>query len=208
VTLLHAEIAAPIAKPIGAVVYLGDPECVPPAWDAFAARKLVVVVPQGGPWWLERGEGTALFTLRTIVLPELRAEFKLPIALIGVGRGGAGALTLAFRLRGDIPVVFTDAAAVDLHEAYGKGTELDELYTSREACRQDGAILAVDPFRTPHAIRFHCPEDHLNHRGNDRLHEKLAALGIDHIWSETTPTADEIAAWMAVEIVKTGRKLM
>ena len=202
------ELAMPTAKPVGIVVWLADPKFPLPAWDAFASVGLIVALPQDGPWWVERGDDGALSRVRREVLPELRAEHKLPIALAGQGRGGSGALTLAFRLCGDVSVVLTDTATVDLHEAYGYGTELDELYISREACRQDGAILAVDPFRTPASIRFHCSPDHPAHRGNDRLHEKLSALGIEHTWSETVPQAEEYAAWLAGELAKSGRRLL
>jgi S-formylglutathione hydrolase len=55
------------------------------------------------------------------------------------------------------------------------------MYDSPEQARQDSAILHLDPHRYPPAIWFACdPDDTEWYRGNDRLHEKLAALGIPH----------------------------
>ena len=202
------EVTKPSAKAVGLVVYLNDANHPAPPLEAFAAVGLIVVQPHFGPCWVDRGDGTALMRLRTELLPQLRTDHKLPIAIAGVGMGGAGALTLGFRLRGEVSVVVADRAAVDFYEAYGEGTELDEHYPSREACRQDGPILAIDPFRHPSAVRFHCPTEHPNHRGNDRLHEKLAALGIEHTWNESTPQADELARWIVAELTKVKRKLI
>lgn len=204
----EVELRTPTGKPVGVVVWLIDSSFPDPRFDAYAAAGLVVCLPHFDQCWVERGNGTSLSRVRIEVLPRLRAEYKLPIALAGSGMGGAGALMLAFRLRGEVPAVFTDTATIDFHEAYGRGTVLDELYRSREACRQDGPILAVDPFGYPSSIRFHCPPNHANHRGNDRLHEKLAALGIEHTFSETQPSDDELAATLAAELSKAGRRLI
>src|SRR5262249_50732542 len=72
-------------------------------------------------------------------------------------------------------------------ERYGEGTPLDEMYDSREQCRQDTAVLHVDPTQYPRHI-FFCidPGDTNWLRGNDRLHEKLAALGVPHTTDFTT----------------------
>jgi S-formylglutathione hydrolase len=61
------------------------------------------------------------------------------------------------------------------------------MYDSREQCRQDTAILHVPPHHPPPHIHF-CidPDDDQWYRGNDRLHEKLAALGIEHTADLTT----------------------
>jgi S-formylglutathione hydrolase len=79
------------------------------------------------------------------------------------------------------------ASALDFHDLYGEGTPLDSLYDSKEQCRQDTAILHVHPTQYPAHI-FFCvdPDDERWFRGNDRLHEKLSALGIPHEVDLTT----------------------
>ncbi|MBV9123890.1 MAG: esterase, partial [Planctomycetes bacterium] len=68
-----------------------------------------------------------------------------------------------------------------------QGTPLDEMYDSKEQCRQDTALLHVSPLHYPPHIFFAIdPEDARWFRGNDRLHEKLTALGIPHEYDFTT----------------------
>ena len=101
--------------------------------------------------------------------------------------GGQGALRLAFKH----PELFAAAAAlapaIDCHELYGQGTPLDDMYDSKEQCRQDTVLMHVHPSHFPPHILF-CidPEDVRWYRGNDRLHEKLNALGIPHEIDFTT----------------------
>jgi S-formylglutathione hydrolase len=58
---------------------------------------------------------------------------------------------------------------------------LSALYTSKEQCRQDTALLHIHPSSYPPSIFFAAdPDDALWFRGNDRLDEKLNALGIAH----------------------------
>ena len=77
--------------------------------------------------------------------------------------------------------------ALDYHDLYGQGMPLDDLYESKEQCRQDTAILHVHPAQYPGHI-FFCvdPDDERWFRGNDRLHEKLSALGMPHEADLTT----------------------
>ena len=76
---------------------------------------------------------------------------------------------------------------LDYHERYGKGLALDDMYDSKEQCRQDTALMHVPPADYPPHI-FFCvdPDDVDWYRGNDRLHEKLSALGIPHTCDLTT----------------------
>jgi S-formylglutathione hydrolase len=103
------------------------------------------------------------------------------VAIQGVGMGGQAALRVAFKYPDQFPVVAGIAPAIDYHELYGQGTPLDDLYDSKEHCRQDTALLHVHPSRYPPHI-FFCvdPDDERWYRGNDRLNEKLNALGIPH----------------------------
>jgi len=61
------------------------------------------------------------------------------------------------------------------------------MYDSKEQCRQDTALMHVHPYQTPPHV-FFCidPNDERWQRGNDRLHEKLNALGVAHTADLTT----------------------
>jgi S-formylglutathione hydrolase FrmB len=109
------------------------------------------------------------------------------IGLLGISMGGQGALRLAFRNPAVFPVAAGIASALDYHEYYGQGLTLDEMYDSKEQCRQDTALMHVPPANPPPHL-FFCidPDDSDWYRGNDRLHEKLTALGVEHIADLTT----------------------
>jgi S-formylglutathione hydrolase len=61
------------------------------------------------------------------------------------------------------------------------------MYNSKEQCRQDTATLHVRQSGFPPHI-FFCvdPGDVDWYRGNDRLHEKLNAIGVTHTCDLTT----------------------
>jgi S-formylglutathione hydrolase len=102
------------------------------------------------------------------------------VALAGVEMGGQGAVRLAFKHPQRFPVAASVAGAFDCQEWYGRGTPLDEMYESRERCRLDTAILHVDAHDWPRHIWFCCEPGAFAWRGNDRLHEKLNAMGVPH----------------------------
>src|SRR5262249_13823209 len=123
------------------------------------------------------------------VMPFARQRWGLlprAVGLLGVSVGGAGALRLAFRHPDAFPVVAAVAPTVDFHEVYGQGTTLHPLYDSRGQCRQDAPPPPGQPHRPPPHLFFCCDPDDAWHRGNDRLHEKLAALGVAHDCDLTT----------------------
>ncbi len=61
------------------------------------------------------------------------------------------------------------------------------MYTSKEQCRQDTALMHIHPSNWPPHLFFAIdPEDVDWFRGNDRLHEKLTALGVPHTIDFTT----------------------
>lgn len=93
--------------------------------------------------------------------------------------GGQGAVRLAFRHPDRFAAAASLGGAFDFQDYYGRGSPLDDLYPSREHCRQDTAILQVPAGRAP-PIWFACSPADKWHRGNDRLHEKLAAIGVEH----------------------------
>jgi len=163
----------------------------------FGELKFACVCPHGKRcWWGDRlcaefdEQVTPERHLLEQVLPFFRARWNLEppsIGLQGISMGGQGALRLAFKHPGLFPVVAGIASALDYHDLYGLGTPLDALYDSKEQCRQDTTILHVHPAHYPPHI-FFCvdPDDEEWFRGNDRLHEKLRALGIPHEIDFTT----------------------
>lgn len=163
-----------------------------PAYTAaLRALGLRCVVPHGGAcWWADcacPGFDPTLtpeqHLLRNVV-PWMEARWNLPpraVAVCGIGMGGQGAVRLGLNYPDRFPVVASVAGAFDYHERHGCGTLLDEMYDSRERCRQDTAVLHVDPYRWPPHLWFACdPADRDWFRGNDRLHEKLRAVGVPH----------------------------
>ncbi|HMC89242.1 MAG TPA: alpha/beta hydrolase-fold protein, partial [Gemmataceae bacterium] len=141
-------------------------------------------------WWGDRicgafdRRGSPERYLLDRVLPFLGEQWQLPprsVGLLGIGMGGQGALRLAFKHPDLFSTVVALAAAVDYHELYGQGGELDDMYDSKEQCRQDTALMHIHPSHYPPHIFFGIdPDDVSWYRGNDRLHEKLAALGVPH----------------------------
>ena len=146
--------------------------------------------PQSGQsWWADRvslqfdGRQTPERYILDCVLPWMRETWQLApqtIAVAGISMGGQGAIRLGFKYPALFPVVAGVASAFDYHDLYGDGTPLDELYDSKEQCRQDTAILHINPYKAPPHIWFACDPTDVWHRGNDRLHEKLMALGVQH----------------------------
>lgn len=158
---------------------------------------LACVCPHGArSWWTDRlcpefdETLTAEGYLLDHVVPFMEERWSLvsrSIGLGGISMGGQGALRLAFKYPDRFPVVTAVAAAIDFHERYGMGTPLDEMYPNKERCRQDTATLWVDPSRYPQHILFVIdPDDHDWHRGNERLVEKLRAIGVPHRCDLTT----------------------
>jgi len=159
--------------------------------NLFEERNLACLCPHGGrSWWADRicSEFDPHITPERYVLDTVMPYFKerwnlAPPALgvIGISMGGQGALRLAFKHPKIFPVAAGISSALDYYELHGQGTSLDEMYDSKEQCRQDTAIMHVPPYNAPPHIYF-CidPEDLDWHRGNDRLHEKLNALGVEH----------------------------
>ena len=154
--------------------------------EELRARRLRCVAPHAGAsWWLDRvcpAFDPALtpeqHLLDNVIL--WAQSVARGVAVAGVGMGGQGAVRLGLRHPKRVPVVASIAGAFDFHEHYGRGTPLDEMYPSREHARQDTAVLHVSPHDWPPHLWFACPPGHEWYRGNDRLHEKLAAIGVPH----------------------------
>ena len=181
-------------------------------------HRLRCVAPHGGPsWWLDRvcpafhPTLSAERHLLDNVIPRARSGARV-VAVAGVGMGGQGAARLGFRHPQVVPIVASISGAFDFHERHGAGTALDEMYPSREYARQDTAILHVHPHDWPPHIWFACPPGHEWYRGNDRLHEKLAAIGVPHVADlDTTGPPDgfvaPMLAWVVGALERESRRL-
>jgi S-formylglutathione hydrolase len=157
----------------------------------FDDLRLACVCPHGQrSWWGDRvcaqfdPQVTPGKYLLGEVIPFFQERWGLAaraVGLQGISMGGQGALRLAFKHPQIFPVVAAISAAIDYHELYGQGTPLDDMYDSKEQCRQDTALLHIHPSQYPGHIFFAIdPDDARWFRGNDRLHEKLSALGVPH----------------------------
>lgn len=202
-----------------------------PAYTAaFARHGLAVCAPWGGEaWWADRvcpafdPHLTAERHLLDNVLPWMRDRWKCGprgVAAAGISMGGQGAVRLGFKYPDRFGAVASVAGAFDYHDRHGRGTPLDAMYPTREACRQDTATLWVNPAKAPPHVWFASdPADAEWHRGNDRLHEKLAATGVPHFadltttagghtWAYFDAMADPLCAWLAGALAKEARRLM
>jgi S-formylglutathione hydrolase len=180
-------------RPIGGMIYLHDRDGVslrdmPCAASWVESNRLAVACPHGGEcWWTDRdwppfdAQQSAECWLMNKLLPDLKVRWgDAGFALAGIGMGGQGALRIAFKHPELFPIVAAHDAAVDFHDLYYEGTALDEIYPSREHCRQDSPVLQISQLKQPRHIYFACDPESRWERGNDRLHEKLMALGVEH----------------------------
>jgi S-formylglutathione hydrolase len=174
--------------------------------DLLRQHRLRCVAPRGGPcWWVDRRclafdeNRTPEGYLLNELIPWAQARWPLRprrIALAGVEMGGQGAVRLAFKYPQRFPIAASIAGAFDCQEWYGRGTPLDAMYPDRERCRHDTAILHIDPHEWPPHIWFVCsPTERMSYRGNDRLHEKLTAMGVPHTTDLDTPATPQ--QWLA-----------
>jgi S-formylglutathione hydrolase len=201
-----------------ALLWLHDEAGESPAADAlFAAelgsRRLRCVAPLAPhAWWV----GAAERHLLDNVLPWVVATWDTGprgVAVAGVGMGGQGAVRLGLKHPDRFPIAAGIHAAFDFHERYGSGTPLDDLYPSREHARQDTAVLHVAPHAWPPHLWFACPPASEWYRGNDRLHEKLLALGVPHAADlDTRSAAAELVgpmlAFVAAALDREARRLV
>jgi len=191
----------PIGRPLFGILHLHDVGLTmlrdkPAFTRLFDELRIACVCPHGQrSWWSDRvcAEFDPILTpekhLLDNVLPYIRKRWGFGdrhVGLQGISMGGQGALRLAFKHPQRFPVVAGIASAIDYHDLYGQGSPLDEMYDSKEQCRQDTAPLHLHPVHYPAHI-FYCidPDDPWV-RGNDRLHEKMTALGVPHEFDFTT----------------------
>jgi S-formylglutathione hydrolase len=209
-----ADVFEPPRPRAGAIIWLRDETGELPAGLAaeLEAHELRCVAPDArGVWWLDRVEAAfdAEISPESHVLehvvPYLNAR---AMALAGVGRGGQGAVRMALRHPKLFPVVASLNGALDFHEHFGRGTSLEELYHSREHARQDTAILQIDAHDWPPHIYFACAAESEWYRGNDRLAEKLGAMGVPHVAELDSPgDPGALVAFVARGLERESRRL-
>lgn len=162
----------------------------------FSELRLACVSPHGKrSWWADRicsefdPRITSAKHVIEEVLPFAQRRFELPeraIGLLGVSMGGQGALKLAYDRPELFPVVSAISPAVEYQELYWSGTPIDDMYSSKEQCRQDTAIMHIHPTTWPPHQYFCMDPGDPWFRGCDRLHSKLMALGVPHECDLTT----------------------
>lgn len=196
----------------------------------FDELGLACICPHGArSWWTDRicpefdDRLSAERHLLNNVLPVFGTRWHLrppAIAVTGISMGGQGALRLAFRHAKVFPVAAAISAAIDFHERHGQGSPLDDMYDSKEQARQDTVILHVNPSAFPPHV-FFCidPDDVEWFRGNDRLHEKLTALGLPHTcdlttrggghtWTYFNAQADRVLRFAVAGLEQVSRRLL
>jgi S-formylglutathione hydrolase len=198
--------------------------------DSLRSLGMACICPHGRhSWWADRicaefdRQITAEQYLMQHVLSSFNERWNLTppaIGIYGISMGGQGALRLAFKHPQTFPVVAAISPAVDYHQLYGQGSTLDAMYDSKEQCRQDTAPMHIPPTNYPPHI-FFCidPDDEHWHRGADRLHEKLTALGVlhesdlttrhgGHSWDYFNHMADRAQRFMHDALVHESRRLL
>lgn len=158
-------------------------------WETVLADHQIqlYVCSTGDTWWTNRplkgwqADHSPADWLIQKVLQTIREQFStVPIAITGIGAGGAAALRFGFQNPREFRAIGAIEATVDLHEIYGRGTSLDTIYPSKEHVRQDSPVLHLRGYDIPPIVWFGCSPDSFWKRGNERLQEKMAALGLPH----------------------------
>lgn len=178
----------------GALLYLhgyrGEtPVTHPGLAEVLTASGLPVLAPRGGrSWWLDRESGefqhelTPLQFLRGPVAAECDRRWGIGsplIGVIGLSMGGQGALQLAYRYPREFPCVAAISPAVDFQDIFGRGFQIEELFPSAEAARQETVTLRMNPLSWPkHQFLASDPLDLQWHPGAVRLYSKLTSSGI------------------------------
>ncbi len=230
-----ADIFEPVEPPRGSILFLhnakGQSLAISKTYSQLLhERRLNCVCPPGGTtWWTNRiipsydVDRSAEKYLLDSVVPFVTERWRLgprSLALLGISMGGQGALRLACKRPDLFPVVAAVAPAIDYHEFYGAGSPIDEMYTSKEQCRQDTVPMHVNPTAAPPHI-FFCvdPDDEHWARGADRLHEKMMAIGVahecdlttqggGHTWTYFDAMAERAITFIARGLAQEARRLL
>lgn len=180
------------ASPRFSLLFLPDldlrtPRQEPFLHDWFVRQRIACACPSiPDCWWSNRidPESVNPYSAETFLLDHLLQTVfgSIPsLGILGIGSGGQGAIRIGLKHSTRFPIAAGIDAALDHYEQFGTGTSLDRIYSSREQCRQDSAVLHVHPSRQPRHLFLGVDSiRHPAYRGNDRLHEKLNALGVSH----------------------------
>ena len=199
-----------------------------PAWErVFEDFQLAVYdLATGDGWWADRPAPgfpagiTPEAWLMKSFLPHVRQRFPTaPVGLLGIGAGGQGALRLGFKHPRAFRAVAGIEAAVDFHDLHGRGTSLDDMYATAEHARQDSPVLHLRGYDVPPHLWLGCPSDSHWRRGNERLAEKLSALGLPyasdfgaavcgHSWDYYDAAAPRAVRFLAEGLQAESRKLL
>jgi S-formylglutathione hydrolase len=196
----------------------------------FDELRLVCVCPAGQrSWWADRvcpdfdPARTPEQHVVGQVYPHFAQRWGLrdrSIGLFGISMGGQGALRIAFRHPEQFPTVAAISPAIEYHERYGQGQNVEVMYDSKEQCRQDTAPMHIHPSRyPPHIFYAIDPADQDWYRGCDRLHEKLNALGVPHTadlstragghsWDYFNHMAERVVRFLAAGLEQESRRLL
>jgi S-formylglutathione hydrolase FrmB len=196
----------------------------------LAQRNLACICPHGQrSWWLDRvcaefdPELSPERYILDHVVPLFRERWNIApgaLGVCGISMGGQGALRLALRHPRVFPAAAGIASALDFHEVYGQGLTLDDMFDSKERARQDTALMHIRPDDCPPHLFFVIDPDDIDWiRGNDRLHEKLSALGIPHVsdlatqagghsWTYFNRMAEPALRFLAEGLDKESRRLL
>lgn len=201
-----------------------------PVWSAELERHgLRCVCPHGArSWWLDRvcdefdPQLAPLRFLHDRVVPWMaqRWDVRPPlIGLTGISMGGQGVLQLAYRFPREFPVVAAIAPAVDFHNWHGRGLPIDAMFATREAARQETALLQIHPLNWPrHQLLLCDPADAEWFESADRLTMKLSSSGIPfesdlttthggHSWDYFNHIAPRVLAFVADRLDKESRRI-
>jgi hypothetical protein len=160
-----------------------------------------------GSWWLDRVEPgfpattTPLRFVGETLFSWSREHFGTdsPIGLLGVGRGGQGALQAAYRWPRELPTVAAISPAVDFHRFRAADPLLSEMFATSEAARQQTATLMLHPLNWPPHQWFACAPGDPRHDGCERLASKLTSIGIPFT-AELKATAGNVSQYIASQL--------
>ncbi len=165
-----------------------------PMWErACRQSQLNCVVPIAGEsWWTERPVPSFAEDISPgqfvaeMLIPETQKRCQSMghnLFAMGIGSGGHAALRMGFRYPNAFKGIYAWNATIDQQIYWDVRPELQDIYSSRESCRQDSALFLIQQF-WPQTIHFGCDPDSPNRDGNDRLHEKLNAIGVPHTFTD------------------------
>ena len=113
------------------------------------------------------------------------------------------------------------SSALDYHQLYGQGLALDDMYDSKRTMPARHRPAARAARRTPRRTSFFCidPDDEEWYRGNDRLSEKLGALGVSftadlttqaggHSWQYFNHMAEPVLRFLMARLTQESRRLL